>query len=192
MTKLSILIATVPERWSSFDRIAKELIRQKTNDVQISVDETPKSKLSIGAKRQRLLERAEGEYIVFVDDDDIVMPNYIDSILKALESGPDCVDMDILMLTNQKNPQMCYHHLRNRIWHQDKDEYYRTVTQFNPVKRELALKAGFKDMRFGEDKDYSDRLTKLCITSTYIPEIIYLYNYSNKIPHDEKYGIQTQ
>jgi glycosyltransferase involved in cell wall biosynthesis len=196
--KLSILIATIPERVTSFRNLWNNLFDQRMNlfgaeqldsIVEVINDSTDKAQISIGAKRQRLLEAAQGEYVVFIDDDDLVMPNYIEKILEAINEGPDCVDLNILMLTNQVKPQMCYHHRLNRVWHEDRGAYYRTVTHFNPIKREIALQVGFQDIRFGEDKDYSDKVTKLCSNSIVIPEIIYIYNYSNKIPHNEKYGI---
>jgi len=189
MYKLSILIATVPERQKTFNLISLSLLEQQVPSVQILSDNTLRGEKSIGAKRQRLLNRAGGDYVVFIDDDDVIMPNYIELILKALTTNPDCVDLNILMLTEQQNPQMCYHHLVNKKWHQKGGEYFRGATQFNPVKRSIALKVGFPDLRFGEDQPYSEGITSLCKTSVLIPEIIYLYNFSRKENHNVKYGM---
>jgi len=189
MYKLSILIATVPERQKTFNLITLSLLEQQTQSVQILSDNASRGEISIGAKRQRLLNRAEGDYVVFIDDDDVIMPNYIELILKALTTNPDCIDLNILMLTEGQNPQMCYHHLKNKAWHQVGKEYFRGVTQFNPVKREIALKVGFPNLRFGEDQPYSNGITSLCKTSVLITEIIYLYNFSRKESHNQKYGI---
>jgi len=189
---LSILIATVPERELTYNMLTTALLLQRGDNeqVEILVDSTPRTVMSIGRKRNDLLNMARGEYIVFFDDDDLPMPNYIELILKAIEARPDCVDINILMLTNGMNPQICQHHRANKKWHSQSGIYYRNVTQFNPVRRELALQTGFKDLRYAEDRDYADRLTPLCLTSVLIPEIIYIYNYSNKEPHEKKYGIR--
>lgn len=148
--------------------------------------------ISIGAKRQGLLERATGEYIVYFDSDDFPKPDYIKKIVKALEEKPDCVGFKIEMTTNGKNPQTCCHSLKYKQWKNNVDgfDYVRSVTIFNPVKRELALKVGFESIRYGEDKKYSDGLTPLCNTEVYINDFLFDYRYSTEMPHAEKYGIK--
>jgi glycosyltransferase involved in cell wall biosynthesis len=48
--------------------------------------------MSIGEKRQRLVDVASGEYIAFVDDDDSVSPDYVEQILKAIRAhGADVI-----------------------------------------------------------------------------------------------------
>lgn len=146
--------------------------------------------MSIGAKRQKLLEKAKGEYIVFFDSDDYPKPNYVTEIMTALERGPDCVGFKIAMTTNGTNPQTCVHSLLNPVWEFKGGEYLRNVTHFNPVRLVLALKAGFKDIRFGEDKDYSDRVSKLCKHEVFIDKFLFDYRYSDKVEHNQKYGIK--
>jgi len=50
-----------------------------------------KGGLSVGAKRDALKCRATGDYLVFVDDDDIVAPNYLESVLRLSESNADII-----------------------------------------------------------------------------------------------------
>jgi len=189
---LSILICTIPERQLSFDILTESLLLQikQRSDVQIIYDRTAKGEVTIGTKRQLLLERAEGEYILFIDDDEVITYWYIDSILKALENKPDCVSLNIPYILNGQLVGMCHHSKRYSNWHQVGDKYFRGITPNNPVKKELALKAGFKDISFGEDKDYSDRITPLCKSETEIKEIVYFYTTENKTPKNEKYGIR--
>jgi glycosyltransferase involved in cell wall biosynthesis len=189
---LSILIATVPERQLQYDALTTSLLFQKgeRKDIEILADGSARSECSIGVKRQRLLNRASGEYILFIDDDDTVLPNYLEEILKALESKPDSVGLNILYIHNGSYRGMCHHSRKHPKWHTIEQTFYRGVTQFNPVKRSLALAAGFKDLRYGEDIDYSERLTPLCFKEVEINPIIYIYNYSNKEPHEKKYGIK--
>lgn len=187
---LSILIATIDERREQFIELKK--VFGKTEGVEI-VSACDNKEMSIGWKRQTLLEMAKGEYIVFFDDDDWPSPEYITEILKALESKPDCVGFKITYLKNGNYVGTCIHSLQNKEWSQQKNNYLRSVTHFNPVKRELALKVGFKDMRFGEDKEYSDRLTLLCKTEVFIDKYLFDYRYSHPINHEEhnkKYGIK--
>ena len=146
--------------------------------------------MSIGEKRQWLLEQAKGEYIVYFDSDDFPKDNYVTAIVKALEEKPDCVGFKIAMTTNGKNPQTCIHSLKNKTWRTENNTHFRNCTHFNPVLRKLALQVGFKDKRFGEDFEYSNALTPLCKTEVYIDEFLFEYRYTNTTPHAEKYGIK--
>jgi len=193
--KLSILICTIPERKELFNELVLFLSGQVQGDklnwpIEILTADQPRGTISIGAKRQSLLNSANGKYVVFVDDDDLPYENYIQSILTAIETGPDCVGFKIRMTTNGQNPETCIHSLQNKKWEKRNGVYLRSVTHFNPVKRELALQVGFKDMHFGEDHDYSNRLTPLCKTEVFIDEFLFDYRYSNKEKHNEKYGIK--
>lgn len=193
---LSILIASTVDRRDMLV-VLVNLLRYQIHlaglegKVKIMVKEDNKE-MSIGAKRQLMLTLADSEYICFFDSDDLPRPNYVKKLWDALESKPDCVGFLIAMTTNGQNPQVCCHSLKYPQWKDKVDgyDYVRNVTHFNVVKTELALQAGFKDIRFGEDKDYADRLTPLCKTEVFIEEPIFDYMYTNTMPHNEKYGIK--
>jgi len=158
-----------------FSKLYAELQRQSSGlEVEVLYEEDNKQ-ISVGAKRQKLLERAMGKYVCYFDSDDWPFSYYVKMIVDALETGPDCVGFLIHMTTNNLNPQVCCHSLRYPVWKNKVDgyDYVRNVTHFNPVLRELALKVGFKDMRYGEDKIYSDAVTKLCKTEVFINKKIF-------------------
>jgi len=159
--------------------------------VEVLFEEDEKQ-MSVGAKSQKLLERSNGKYVVRFDSDDRPKPYYVEEIIKAIESNPDCVGFKIAMTTNGEKPEICCHSLKYKVWAENVDgyNYVRNVTHFNPVKREIALQVGFKDIRFGEDKDYSDRITPLCKTEVFIDKFMFDYRYSNAMNHNEKYGIK--
>lgn len=176
--KLSILICHLPKRIESFKDLILDLNWQKTSypgQAEILVDEGPEK---VGLKRQRLLEKAEGEYVCFVDDDDKVAPYYVKSILSAIESGPDCAGIVGIYTLNGQNPWRFEHSIRFKEWGTDHANrtYLRTPNHLNPIKRELALKAGFNsDMSFGEDHDFSNRIRPFLNTEIMIEEPIYFY-----------------
>lgn len=155
--------------------------------VQLAFIEDNKE-ISIGAKRNALLEKATGNYIVFFDSDDMPRPGYVKEIMTALASEPDCIGFKIAMTTDGKDPKTCIHSLRNRVWEFKNDEYLRNVTHFNPVKRSLAVQVGFPDLRFGEDKVYSDVVSKICKHEVFIDKFLFDYRYSTAVAHDLKYG----
>jgi hypothetical protein len=197
---LSILIATVVERRKQFTSLMQifnhQLDRDGLRDTVEIKHLCDNKEISIGKKRQQLLELATGEWIVFFDDDDRPNQNYINLILNAIKSNPgiDCVGMNVLMTTNGTNPQKCCHRLKYRQWATKVDgwDYVRNITHFNCVKRKLALRVGFKDLRWGEDKPYSDDITRLCRKEAYIDEPLFEYNYTTHQPHAEKYGIKNK
>lgn len=194
--KWQILIASTLDRQNQFDFLLFLLLTRieylgLENEVDVLFDIDNKEK-SIGKKRQDLLQLATAEYISYFDSDDEPYDNYIPAIYAAMQSNPDAVGIKIQMTTNGGNPQLCCHSLKYPVWENNKDgyDYVRNVTHFNPVKRELALQAGFNpSLRFGEDKDYSDRLTPLCKKEVFIDNPVFHYRYSNLMSHNEKYGI---
>lgn len=197
--KLSILIATTTDRRAMFESLLMEFNKQNElykDEVEILFEEDNKE-LTIGAKRNILLKRATGEWIVFFDSDDYPFDYYIETIYNVIDDHTldiDCIGVNIIMTTNNTNLQRCCHSLRYPQWKGDGRtkidgwDYVRNITHFNPVRRELALRTGFKNIRFGEDRDYSDRLFPLLKKEYYIPYPLFHYRYSNRIHDNIKYG----
>lgn len=191
MIKLSILIATIESRAGLFAELALKLDRQKTPQVEI-LFECDNKQMSIGRKRQILLERAKGDYVVFVDDDDDVSTDYVEEILTAAQTEPDCIGMliDCDMEGIKRNAIAS---IKYKDWGENKDgfKYVRSPYHKTPIKRWIALKAGFPDKRFGEDYDYSMKLVNsgLLKTEAMVTKPIYYYRYKWENP-ETKYGIQ--
>ena len=191
-----ILITSTLERHDQFELLLYTFLDQiKQHNLEGIVDviyDIDNKEKSIGKKRQDLLEKSTAKYINYFDDDDWPYQNYVEDIYNALQYEPDAVGVLINMTTNGSNPQVCCHSLRYFIWQDKKDgyDYVRNITHFNPILRELAIQVGFEDCRFGEDKIYSDQVTKLCNTEVFLENPVFHYRYSNKIIHAEKYGIK--
>lgn len=173
--RLSVLICSLNKRAGQLAQLLDILSRQATDEVEILV-ELDSGEMTTGAKRNKLLGRAQGDYTVFIDDDDMVAEDYISEILKALESSPDAVGFQGWMTTNGT---------RKEYWKISKDFGYETHQglhlRFNnhlsPVRRDLALRVGFKDISFQEDYDYAVRLKPYIQTEVYIPKELYFYHY---------------
>lgn len=193
--KLSILIGTIEERRREFTMLfgflSSQIEKFPLGTVEVLFISDNKE-ISIGKKRQQLLEIAKGEYIVFIDDDDWISPEYIKKILAALSSNPDCVGFDILCTTDRGIPSRARASMQYP-WAENVDgfRYVRSTYHKTPVRRDIAVQAGgFKDMRFGEDYDYSMRLKPLLALEVLIPEILYFYRYSTAQSHNQRYGIK--
>lgn len=68
---LSILICSLHSRSHLLAELKAILQPQLTGDVELLI-EIDNKEISTGAKRNILLNRAQGKYIVFIDDDDMV------------------------------------------------------------------------------------------------------------------------
>ena len=181
--KLSVLIVTLKSRKNLLDKIYSVLIKQATDDVEILIN-TDSGEKSTGKKRNELLEKAVGDYVCFVDDDDIVSDDYIELILKAIEKKPDCVGIEVLKTTNGKNPTRNIHSLKTLkggyYWGYKGNSIYFIPDHLTPIRRELALKTKFKDISKGEDTYYSMNVLQYLKTEEYIDKPIYFYLYETK------------
>lgn len=180
-TKLSILICHIPGREHKLSVLLDILNRQKTDEVEILIEKDNKE-ITTGAKRNILLRKAKGDYIAFVDDDDLVFEGYIPKILKAIESKPDCCGIEGVIENFGKRKQWkrkFIHSIKHNKWYQEKigkdTVYFRCPNHLSPVKRSLALKVMFEDITQGEDRVYSMALLKHLKIEEYIEGPIYHY-----------------
>lgn len=172
-----------------FALLHAEILRQsegKPVEVLVACDN---KEISIGKKRQNLLEKATGDHICFIDDDDFVAPTYVDEILAALETKPDCVGFKIHCTTNGGNPQSAITSMRYPKWVDNKDGYAhcRSPYQKTPIKRSIALQVGFPNLRYAEDHVYSIGVTRLIKTELFIDSVLYFYRFRTE-PFATKYG----
>ena len=183
--KLSILICHLPNRAECFRALILELYRQIGNqfhnlvEVLVCSDEKP---VTTGEKRNKLLDRAKGNYIVFIDDDDEVTDDYVSEMLKGIESGADCLGIKGWMTWDEG---------RRVEWEISKDffneddhstgtlRYKRSTNHITAVKRELALQARFPEISNAEDKAYSDKLLPLLKTEYKIDKLLYHYKFTS-------------
>lgn len=148
---------------------------------------------TIGMKRQRLLQSADTPYVAFVDDDDLVSPDYVSRIVGAIrEHDPDVIGFRLAQYDDGDLAAKTVHSVAAKTWHTEWTPgqlplHYRTPNHLNPVRREMALSIGYDDTRnFGEDSDYSNRLFEKYpqMKEHFIDAELYLY-YRRSFPHRE-------
>ena len=133
-----------------------------------------------GFKRQRMLELAKGDFVSHVDDDDWLKDNYVSIIYEALKSNPDCVGFNVLCdFPNGKFKAVVSTKYKSWESNQDGYDYVRSPNHLAVIKREHALKIGFKDIDFAEDHDFSIRLVDsgLLQKEIFIDEYLYTYRF---------------
>jgi len=179
MIKLSILILTIPAREHVLAQLLHRLRPQiEGKPVEVLLNRHPTK--TIGRKRNALLRAAKGDYVVFIDDDDQVSPSYVDRILEAVETSPDCVGISGTMFSNGKNERKWHISMEHKAWHEKNGVYYRGPNHISPVKRDIALQVMFPEINHGEDAEFSRRILPLLKTEVKIPGVLYVYRYSNK------------
>jgi len=150
--------------------------------------------MSIGAKRQLLLDKCNAKYFVQIDDDDTVSGEYIPRIYSTLSSLPDCVGYLESVRYDGKQLTAC-HSNRFDDWGNNVDGYdlARTIFCKDVIRTGIARQIGFSDMRFGEDHDFSRRLkaSGLLKNEVFIDEVMYYYEGRSltQKEHNERYGI---
>jgi glycosyltransferase involved in cell wall biosynthesis len=177
--KLSILICSLTERAHQLPGLLETLDEQIMfpEDVEVLV-ELDNRERTTGAKRNTLLDKAKGDYVCFVDDDDMVCDRYVDWILTAIESKPDVVGMIGQLRHAGDTIGTFIHSIRYTDWVNDEAHrlYTRCPNHLNPVRRDLACAARFPDVTRFEDRAYSEALRGKLLKEVMIELPIYFYN----------------
>lgn len=194
---LTIMLPTTVDRREQFKKLYAEVWKQiidawAMDDVEVIFEEDNKE-ISVGAKRQRLLERALGAYVVGIDSDDWPAPDYISEIVTALKSAPgiDHVGFFELCTFDGKNPKKSIFSIVHQKWGENVYgyDYIRCANPKSVIKKSIALQIGFQDLRYGEDIIFSESVTPYLKSEVFIDKILYFYKH-NSSPHNERYGIK--
>lgn len=195
---LSILIPTIPDRVEMFTKLFNELHRQleyiqtfhpSLGRVEVLIDHSKKfleGGPSIGKKREALVKRATGKYLCFLDDDESIAPNYLETLLRLCQRDADVctfrniskmdnywmiVDMGLHYPNDQANPLFI---VRRRPWH------------ICPVRSIFAKLYDFEDISYGEDFVWMEKVLTHCLTEAKSEAIIHGYNHSSKVSEADK------
>lgn len=166
----------MPERKELLGRLLDCLAPQveKHPDIEVMVKTSTRAK-SVAQQRQEMVEKALGEYVCFVDDDDLVAPNYVAQIYPKLD-GVDYVGFPVKGYRDGIQFSIAYHSLKHKDWATHGTTSFRDISHLNPIRRELALQATFEG-GYGEDFRWAQQLRRLDIVKTekYVPETMYFY-----------------
>lgn len=187
--KLSILIPTLPQRKKMFNILRKNLTSQidfvhsthpSLGQVEILFDSSKKflkGGLSVGAKRDALKCRATGDYLVFVDDDDMIAPNYLESILRLMESNPDIITFRSLYKSEHYwgIVDMNLNHAENEQMN-DSTIVKRQPFHVCPIRTSIAQQHSFPDINNAEDWGWMVKVLSDCQKQAHSDQILHQYN----------------
>ena len=190
--KLSILIPTVPEDEVYFIPLMRELRRQIFPKFEHQIEiiiETDNGENTTGAKRNELLKKADGDYVAFVDSDDMVAPNYIQHLMDGIVKGVDCCSLLGVYTEDGDNPRLFEHSLRYNEYRTNETAvpmvgvtYERFPNHISCLKASIAKQFKFPNQYISEDTEWATQIHKsgMLRVEHYIPEVIYHYTKRNR------------
>jgi len=194
----SIMIPTTVDRDELYEKLCEELFNQiASNGLNFNehievIGMRDNKEISVGLKRQRLLEMAKGVFVSGFDSDDFPHPDYIHDIWNALYIHGNHIDhvgfiedCDIDGLKSQS-----IFSIKHKSW-DEQEPGYDQVRCANPksvIRREKALQVGYLDMRFGEDRIFAEKVTPLLKDEIFIEKPLYRYIHISSNP-TERYGL---
>lgn len=195
---LNILIPSIPERSKLLNLLVAKLQEQidycykyhkELGDVHLIVDNSKRfldGGLSIGEKRDSLLNRSFSEYICFLDDDDNIAPNYVETLLRLCNEGKDvCTFKSLFMcdgywtiidmgLNNDNQQATPDSEVKRNVWH------------VCPIKRDIAINYSFSDLNHNEDWTWMEQVLKDIKTEAKSNKIIHNYNHYKSVSEADK------
>ncbi len=161
---LSILVPTLVSRQAMFERLRQGLQQQidqagATQAVEL-LSLCDDGSLAVGDKRNQLMDRARGRFLVFVDDDDRVSDHYVASILAAIRQHPDvdCICCAGEIRFRGRHPRRMEHSLACTEWGLSDGCYRRPPSHITPLRADIARRYRFAAIDYSEDMDWAMRI----------------------------------
>lgn len=187
--KLSILVPSIEERRGNFlKRILSQLNRQIApykGEVEV-LTLVDNRELSVGEKRNKMLDMATGEFLVFIDDDDRVAPEYLDEVMSVLSTqDPDCIVYDCICKVVGFNGRV-----RETIYckYGVEFEYTKTGDQWRgkPAhvmvwRSSIAKRHRYRPISAGEDVDWVKRACVEIESQVRIDKTLYFYDNDQRL-----------
>jgi glycosyltransferase involved in cell wall biosynthesis len=181
MIKLTILVPTVPSRIELFYvKLMKELLRQiepYKNDIEL-ISFFDNKKRSIGKKRQEMVNLSQGEYIVFIDDDDGISEDYVSQIMTKLYENPDadCVVFDTLFRSNGEIDKLCKYGIEFEYGFINDSEWRGKPAHTMVYSSKIVKNHQYTDMGGGEDINWVKRAYLDIKNQVRIDKVLYFYD----------------
>ena len=190
--KLSICICSLHSRRRTMQAIVERLQAQPRSDEIEILIAADAGQLPTGAKRSRLLQAASGEYVVHVDDDDDVHPQYVPKILAAIDANPN---VDAILIRGRRThengaPIVFDYKLGSGTFQGETDAdgvLWRSPGPLCPIRGQLAKMLPFDGVWGEEDLSWVDKLKPHIKTAARAGEpgevlYHYLYDPMKKLP----------
>ena len=189
---LTVMILSIPSRIEKYliplmNKLQKQTENYSEVEILCLVDN---KSMSIGEKRQAILNSARGKWVGFMDDDDDISDDYISSLVDSMKNNPaDVITFDQHCVVNgneftvnfsMSNPNERYvygmKHIRRPPFH---------ICYW---KSEIAKQAIFEQSSYGEDYAWCLKMYPLVKTETHIDKYLHLYRYDDRTSESIQYA----
>jgi glycosyltransferase involved in cell wall biosynthesis len=190
---ISILIPTMKPRERLFKQVLAEVQKQIRECPEIKVEvlwESDNGELTLGQKRNVLMDRCNGKYHCFVDDDDVLAPYFLRSFVPMIQSGIDydCASFVGAHYMKGKFNKLFHHSMDYIEWAETAERFIRTISPMNLIKTSIVRQLRYKDIRNTEDHEFSKRLmaSRLLKTEFKIDPNRPIYHYIDGVKADRE------
>lgn len=178
--KWRILIASVEQRTAKLGELFRGLVPQLIpGEVEVLCYRDGWQQ-GIGRKRNLLAREAAAEYVSFVDDDDLVVDDFVATLYPLLD-GVDYVSFDIKPVHPEYAAGFVVHQSLGYRARWDATGRWLDIGHLCPMRREIASIGHFPD-RYGEDQVWADqvRASGKLRTEHHVDRVLYLYRISGR------------
>ncbi len=184
MIKFSILVPTVPSRLTTFyPRLINSLQEQIKNrdDIEI-LGFYDNKKRSVGLKRNALLNLAQGEFLTFIDDDDRIAEDYIQSIMDTIYANPtaDCIVFDCITTINVTEKTTYSKYSKDFAYSEVGDQWRGKPAHTMVWRSSIAKRHMFPNINNGEDVNWVVRACKEIKNEVRIDKVLYYYDFNSQ------------
>lgn len=190
---ISILIPTMKPRERLFKQVLAEVEKQIRECPEIKAEvlwESDNGELTLGQKRNILMDRCHGKYHCFVDDDDALAPYFLRTFVPMIQSGIDydCASFVGAHYMRGKFNKLFHHSMDYTEWAETSERFIRTVSPMNLIKTSIVREVRYKDIRNTEDHEFSKRLmaSRLLKTEFKIDPNRPIYHYIDGVKADRE------
>lgn len=144
--------------------------------------------ITIGQKRNILMSKATGEYVVFIDNDDLISPHYFKHICEGIEKGVDCCSLTGKYFLNGVFRNTFIHSIEYKGYSEEDGILRRPPNHLNVIKTSKIKKFKFKNISDGEDTDWAMQVCDANVLETEhkIDDVLYFYEKLNYEPDFNK------
>jgi len=172
-----IVVDDSPESFLARDSVKKEIIKNSI-DIHINYIQHEKN-LGACAARNTGLRNATGEYIAFLDDDDVWKPDKLEKqITKMIETNAGLIYCKYIFFYEEQNIYIEVERkfYRGYVFKELMKSNFIASTSFPLIKKECFDKCGFFDENLKSSQDYDMwlRIAK-CFTVNYVDESLVIY-----------------
>lgn len=183
----TVMIPSIHSRLDKLTNLYSKLDKQIGNraDVEVLCLVDNKS-MTIGEKRNILLQAARGKFVACLDDDDTISDDYIEKICNNLSEDIDVLCFEQHCSINGEKVMVSFdmNHKDNEPLRRGADGKFinmkRMPWHMCVWKSEIAKKVPFKKLSWGEDWDWCSRMIPAIGKQVKLFDVLHYYQYTDE------------